>query len=64
MVHIIHDAYRYAMGKGVWKHHKFDPRGYVHLRIQVIGSKYEQAFLDFDESNALTFAQWVKKKKS
>jgi len=51
----------YALGKGLWKNHKREPRGFVHLRVQVMDNKFAEPFGDLLDQAPVSFKEWKEK---
>lgn len=48
----------YKLGKGAWKNHSRQPRGYIHLSIHLLPNKYRRPFEGEEPSKRLSFEEW------
>jgi len=48
----------YRLGKGSWKFHRREPRGFIHLEIQLMDNKYSRPFVEDENRSRITFDQW------
>jgi len=47
----------YKLGKGQWKSHNKEPKGYIHLAVQILNNKVERPFSD--DFRKMSYEEWL-----